>query len=41
MTIEIIKAGPAYWAAAKPVTVKIPVPTIEPIPKKIKSTKPK
>ena len=37
MTMETIKAGPAKVAAAVPVMVKIPVPTIAPIPKTIKS----
>ena len=35
--IETTKAGPANVAAAVPVIVKIPVPTIAPIPNKIKS----
>ena len=37
ITIDTTRAGPASVAAAVPVMVKIPVPTIAPIPKRIKS----
>lgn len=29
---EMLRAGPAYWAAAVPVITKMPVPTIHPTP---------
>ena len=37
---ESIKAGPAYWAAATPVSTKMPVPMTQPMPSRMRSMAP-
>ena len=36
ITIETTSAGPAFWDAAVPVSTKIPVPMIDPMPSAVR-----
>ena len=41
MTKEIMIAGPAYCAAARPVRTKIPVPMMQPMPSRTRLSAPR